>query len=161
MKTMAAVAALGAGAGFLVLGGAIGTSLGVIGGAAAATYCATRSDKVGDATRTAGGIAVKGVERAAELNQKHQVTAKMTQAGQQVAQRAVETNEKYKITDKISGVVSAAMQKAQQVEEKHHVTDKAASTVSRGFTKLSSMLDKRSSTSSSSGAAPSGGAAPQ
>mmetsp|Transcript_77312 Transcript_77312/g.151697 ORF Transcript_77312/g.151697 Transcript_77312/m.151697 type:complete len:283 (-) Transcript_77312:36-884(-) len=160
-KTVAAVAALGAGAGFLVLGSTIGTGLSIVGGAVAASYCATRSDKVGEATRAVGGLAVKGAEKAAELNEKHKVTDRMMEAGTAAAAKAKETDQKYGFSTKITTGVKAAVKAAQDFDEKHHATDKVAAGVSRGFSKISEALEKKpsvgSGSSSGAGGAPGAG----
>merc|ERR1719387_2962864 len=91
VKNMAAVAALGAVGGALVLGSTVGlTAVGAMGGAAAAGYAATRQDAVGDAARSAGGAALAGCEKAKELDQQHQITAKLTDVGGKAAARAKE-----------------------------------------------------------------------
>lgn len=158
VKTMAACAAMGAGAGFLVLGGAVGATISIVGGAAGAAYVATRNDKAGDAARAAGGVAIQGAQKAMELNERHRVSEKIADAGSKAVTRAKETDEKYGISTKIAGGVSSIARKASEVEQKHHVTDRVASGLSTGLSRISSALEKRSSTASSSSAAP--GAAP-
>ncbi|CAE8611647.1 unnamed protein product [Polarella glacialis] len=163
VKTLAAVAALGAAGGFVVLGSTIGLGVvGAVGGAAVAGYAATRSDKVGDLARGAGGLAVKGVDKAMDINREHDISGKFVDAGSKAVGTAKAVNEKYGISDKVGKGVGVAVSKAQQVEEKHNVTSKVAAGLSFGLGKLSSALDsatKAVSSSSSSGAASSAGTA--
>jgi len=153
VKALAACAALGAAGGFIVLGGVLGTSLSIAGGAAGAAYLATRQDKVGDAARSAGGVAIAGVEKARQLNEEHKVTEKITEAGSKAVNVAKNFDEKHQISSKVSQGVGKVLSKAQEIEEKHHVTDKVTSGISKGLGKLSSALDgvsKRTSTSQGS-----------
>jgi len=140
-KTLVACAALGAAGGFVVLGGVLGTSLSIVGGAAGVAYVATRQDKLGDAARSAGGMAIAGAEKAKQLNDEHKVTEKLADAGSKAFTAAKGFNEKHGITDKVSKGVGQVVSKAQEIEEKHHVTDKVASGLSKGFGRLSSALD--------------------
>jgi len=149
VKTFAACAALGAGAGFMVLGGAIG----VVGGAVAAGYMATRGDKAGDAARAAGGAGLTAASKAKELNDKHQVAQKATELGKQAFSSAKAADAKYGISTKIGQGVGAAMSKAKDIEQKHHVTDKVAGGISTGLGKLTSALSRPSSASGSAAGA--------
>merc|ERR1719210_2811605 len=136
---------MGAVGGAIVLGSTIGfVGVGAIGGAAAAAYCATRSDKVGEATRAAGGIALKAGEKAQQINQEHKITEKLADAGSKAVTKAQEVNNKYGITTKIAQGASQATAKAREIEEKHKVTDKVGGGVSKGLDKISSMLAKKS-----------------
>lgn len=143
VKTLGACAALGAGAGFLVLGGIVGPALAVVGGAAAAAGLATRSDAVGDAARSAGSAAVHGAEKASELNQKHKVVETLTECGKKAVERAKEVDEKHGIREKLMLGAQHVAAKASEIEQKHHVTDKVASGLGSAFSKLSSKLDKK------------------
>lgn len=145
VKTLAACAALGAAGGLIVLGSTVGLGVAAVGGAAGAAYLATRSDKVGEAARTAGGLAVQGAEKAQELNKEHKITDKLAEAGSKAVAMAKDMNERYGIADKVSQGVSTAVTKAKEIEEKHHVTTKIAAGLSAGLSKLSSALDKPSS----------------
>lgn len=153
MKTLAACAALGAGAGFIVLGGTVGVGVSVVGGAAAAGYAATRGDKVGDVTRKAGSFAIQGAEKAKELNDKHHITEKIADAGSKAVARAKEADQKYGITTKVADGFGVAVKKAGDFEQKHKVTDKVASGISAGLGKLTKALDRRPTSASSSGPA--------
>mmetsp|Transcript_15828 Transcript_15828/g.32074 ORF Transcript_15828/g.32074 Transcript_15828/m.32074 type:complete len:273 (-) Transcript_15828:50-868(-) len=151
-KTLAACAALGAAGGFVVLGGVLGTSLSIVGGAAGAAYVATRQDKLGDAARSAGGLAIAGAEKAKQLNEEHKVTEKITEAGSKAFTAAKGFDQKHGISDKVSQGVGKVVSKAQEIEEKHHVSDKVTAGLSKGLGKLSSALDgvaKRASGSQS------------
>lgn len=159
VKTLGACAAIGAVGGFVVLGGTIGASLSVLGGATAAAYVATRQDGVGDAARKAGSVAVAGAEKAQQINNEHKITEKITDVAQQGAAKAVEVNTKYGITDKVSAGVGAGVSKATEVNTKYDVTNKLASGLSSGLSKLSGALS--SSSSAAPGAAASGAAAPR
>jgi len=150
VKTLAAVTAMGAAGGAIVLGSTIGLTFSAIGGAAAAAYCATRNDKVGDAARSAGNVALAGVDKMAAINKEHKITDKMADAGAKAATTAKAVNDKYGITDKISKGVGAAVSKAQDIENKHHVTDKVATGMGKGLTKLTSALDSASKRASGS-----------
>jgi len=141
MKTMAAVTAVGAIGGAIVLGGALGmTTIGLVGGAATAGYCATRQDKVGETARSVGNAALSGVSKAQELNEQHQITSKLATAGSQAVSKAKEVNETYGITTKVSAATTAAVGKAKEIEEKHHVTEKVASGISKGLDGVTKML---------------------
>jgi len=152
IKTLAACAALGAGAGLLVLGSTVGATVAVVGGAAGAAYCATRSDKVGDAARGAGNIALQGVDKAKEINQKHDITGKITVAGTQAITVAKETDQKYGVSTKVSAGVGAAVKRASEFESKHKVTDKVVSGFAAGLGRISAALEKKSTPAASSAA---------
>lgn len=161
-KTMAACAALGAAGGFVVLGGVLGGGIAAVGGAAGAAYVATRQDKAGQAARSAGHVAVRGVEKAAELNREHQITTKIATVGNQAVTQAKAADQKYGVTDKVGKGVGAVMGKAQEIEQKHDVTGKVAKGFSAGLSKISSALEGRprnSTAGSSDGAAASAAAA--
>jgi len=152
-KTLAACAAMGAAGGFLVLGAIplMPGTVAAVGGAAAAGYCATRQDKIGDVARTAGGIAVGGVEKAVELNREHNITGKLADTTTKAVGCAKEVDSKYGISSKVMAGVSAAAGKAKEIEDKHNVTGKVAGGIAAGLGKVGSLLDKRSSTSGASG----------
>merc|ERR1719386_257871 len=101
----------------LVLGG----TLGLVAGAGAAAYAATRKDGVGDAARGVGNCAMTGANKAKELNDEHNITGKATAAAQAGIAKAKEVNEKHGITEKITAGVSKVTEKAKEIEEKHNV----------------------------------------
>lgn len=161
VKTMAAVAAMGAVGGAIVLGGTIGlTTIGAVGGAAGAAYAATRQDAVGNAARSAGGAALSGVAKAQELNEQHQITAKMADAGGKAVAKARAINEQHQITGKISSAASAVVSKGKEIDSKHKVTDKVAGGLAKGLDGISSLMGGRGSSSGASGGGYSGGAPP-
>mmetsp|Transcript_57206 Transcript_57206/g.69896 ORF Transcript_57206/g.69896 Transcript_57206/m.69896 type:complete len:278 (+) Transcript_57206:116-949(+) len=142
-KQLAAVAAVGAVGGAVVLGSALGlATVGAVGGAAAAGVAATRSDQVGDVARGVGAMAIKGYDKARDLDREHDISGKVMEAGSKAATTAGAINEKYGITDKVSKGVHAAVAKAQEVEEKHHVSSKVASGIAFGFSKAAQGFDK-------------------
>eukprot|EP00931_Biecheleriopsis_adriatica_P102107 TRINITY_DN77130_c0_g1_i1.p1 TRINITY_DN77130_c0_g1~~TRINITY_DN77130_c0_g1_i1.p1 ORF type:complete len:277 (+),score=76.66 TRINITY_DN77130_c0_g1_i1:108-938(+) len=143
-KQMAAVAAVGAVGGAVVLGSTLGCFMtaGAVGGAAVAGVAATRSDKVGEVARGVGALAVTGVEKAREINREHDISGKVVEAGSKAVSAASAVNEKYGIADKVTKGVSAAVSKAHEIEEKHHVTSKVASGVAFGLGKVAKGLDK-------------------
>eukprot|EP00405_Crypthecodinium_cohnii_P010522 CAMPEP_0206429404 /NCGR_PEP_ID=MMETSP0324_2-20121206/6220_1 /ASSEMBLY_ACC=CAM_ASM_000836 /TAXON_ID=2866 /ORGANISM="Crypthecodinium cohnii, Strain Seligo" /LENGTH=261 /DNA_ID=CAMNT_0053895077 /DNA_START=70 /DNA_END=855 /DNA_ORIENTATION=- len=143
VKTLGACAVVGAGAGFIVLGSTVGASLAIVGGAAGAAYCATRGDKVGDVARGAGDAALAGVDKARDLDNKHNLTGKAMDAGSKAVTAVKEADQKYGITQRLSMGAHAAAQKVSQIEEKHHVTDKVASGLAAGFGKISSAFEKK------------------
>jgi len=147
VKTLAGAAVLGGVGGFCVLGGAIG----VVGGAAAVAYVATRQDAAGNVARKAGDAVVSGGKKAQQLNEEHQITGKICDVGSAAAQRAKEVNSTYKISDRISVGVSTCVGMAKDIDEKHNVTDKVAHGFSKGLTKVSAAL---SGSSGSSGSKP-------
>lgn len=143
VKQMAAVAAVGAVGGAVVLGSALGlATVGAVGGAAAAGVAATRSDQVGDVARGVGAMAIKGYDKAREINREHDISGKVMEAGSKAVTTAGVINEKYGITDKVCKGVHAAVAKAQEVEEKHHVSSKVASGIAFGFSKAAEGFDK-------------------
>ncbi|CAJ1447251.1 unnamed protein product [Effrenium voratum] len=143
LKQMGAVAAVGAVGGAIVLGGTLGLGvIGAVGGAAAAGVAATRSDQVGEAARGVGSMAIKGVDKAREMDREHDISGKVMQAGSKAITTASTINEQYHITDKVSSGFHAAVAKAQEVEEKHHVTSKVASGVAFGLSKAAQGFDK-------------------
>ncbi|CAE7668470.1 yciC [Symbiodinium sp. CCMP2592] len=103
MKQMAAVAAVGAVGGAGVLGSTLGcfVTVGAVGGAAAAGMAATRSDKIGDAARGVGSMALKGVDKAREIDREHDITGKMAHAGTKAVETACTINQQYGIMDKV------------------------------------------------------------
>jgi len=141
VKQMAAVAAVGAVGGAVVLGSALGLAT-VVGGAAAAGVAATRTDQVGDVARGVGAMAIKGVDKARELDREHDISGKVMEAGSKAVTTAGAINEQYGITDKVSKGFHAAVAKAQEVEEKHHVTSKVASGIAFGFSKAAEGFEK-------------------
>eukprot|EP00928_Gymnodinium_smaydae_P012543 TRINITY_DN14545_c0_g5_i1.p1 TRINITY_DN14545_c0_g5~~TRINITY_DN14545_c0_g5_i1.p1 ORF type:complete len:274 (+),score=89.48 TRINITY_DN14545_c0_g5_i1:77-898(+) len=141
VKQLAAIAAIGAVGGGIVLGSALGlTTIGVVGGAAGATICATRADAVGDAARKAGSVAVAAGEKAVAVNKDHRITEKIGEVSSKAVHKAAEVNRSYGITDKLVKGASAAVSKGKAFEEKHHLTDKAAAGVVKGLDKVSSVL---------------------
>jgi len=151
MKQMAAVAAVGAVGGAVVLGSTLGcfVTVGAVGGDAAAGMAATRSDKIGDAARGVGSMALKGVDKAREIDREHDITGKMVHAGTKAVETACTINQQYGIMDKVSKGMSAAVAKAHEVEEKHHVTSKVASGLSLGFSKAAQGFEKLTEAASS------------
>mmetsp|Transcript_17968 Transcript_17968/g.41938 ORF Transcript_17968/g.41938 Transcript_17968/m.41938 type:complete len:280 (+) Transcript_17968:64-903(+) len=145
LKKIAAVAGLGAAAGFIVLGGILGGAFAVAAGGGAAAYAATRQDGIGNAARKAGEVTLDGVDKAADLNREHKITEKLAEAGRNAMDRAKEMNEKYKITEKAKAGMDAAVTKVQEVEAKHHVTDKVAAGFASGVEKISDALSKSNS----------------
>jgi len=135
-----------------VLGSTLGVGVGLVGGAAAAGYAATRGDRVGEAARKSGGIALSMVDRAKEINEKHHIAEKAMDAGGKAVAKAKETDEKYGISTKVSQGIGTAVRKVGEIEEKHKVTDKVASGISAGLGRLSQLLEKRSTGASSSAA---------
>lgn len=151
MKTMAAVAAIGAVGGAFVLGGALGLPImGAVGGASGAAYVATRQDVAGQAARQVGGAALTGVSKAQELNEQHQITAKMADAGGKAVAQAKAINEQHGITSRLSTAAGAVVSKGKEIEEKHNVTSKLAGGLAKGLDGVSSLMG-RSSTSSTPG----------
>lgn len=153
VKTIGAVAAMGAVGGFMLLGGTIGAPLAVLGGATGAAYCATRQDGVGDAARKVGGVAIAGGERAQALNNEHNITGKVADVVQKAGRRSMEVNEKYQITNKVGAGINAGASTAQDVDEKYNVTGKVASGFSAVLSRLSIALSGPSA--AASGAEPS------
>lgn len=157
VKTMAAVAAMGAVGGAIVLGGTVGfTAIGAVGGAAAAGYAATRNDQIGQVARAAGGTALSGVSKAQELNDQHQITAKMADAGGKVASKAQAVNEQHQITAKLSAAGGTVVNKGKQIEEKYNITGKVAGGLAKGLDGVSSLMGGKKSSSVASGAQASG-----
>lgn len=154
VKTLGAVAVMGAGAGLLVLGSTVGLAAGAIGGAAGAAYCATRQDKVGDAARSAGGVAVNAAGKAKEINEKHQITDQIKDTGSKAFCAAKDADSKYGVSKTISDGVGAFFRRASELEQKHKITDKVAGGFSAGLGRIQSTLDKKGSTGSA-GTAPS------
>jgi len=122
MKTMAAYAALGAGAGFLVLG----STVAVVGGAAGGAYLATRQGNAGEAVRAAGDFAMAGADKAMELSSKHEIPQKIAEAGNKAFVAAKSTDEKYCLTDKVVKGMGAVVQKGKEMDEKHCLTERVA-----------------------------------
>lgn len=152
VKTLAACAALGAAGSCVVLGGTLGLGIAAAGGAAAAGYAATRSDKIGDAARTAGGLAITAADKAVALNREHHLTEKALETGGKAVEAAKLADQKYGITDKAQKAAGAALSKAQEVEQKHQVTSKVASGLAFGMGKISAALDGAISKGQASGA---------
>lgn len=155
VKTLAACAALGAGAGLMMLG-----PVGAVAGAVGAGYVATRQDKAGEVARSAGGLGVAAVTKAKEINDQHQISTKVVEAGKHGFAAAKEADTKYGVTTKISSAASTAMAKGREIEQTHHVTDKVASGFSKGLTKLTAVLATTGNAGTASTSGASGSAAP-
>eukprot|EP00439_Symbiodinium_sp_Y106_P052182 s1137_g6.t6 len=66
-----------------------------------AGMAATRSDKIGDAARGVGSMALKGVDKAREIDREHDITGKMVHAGTKAVETACTINQQYGIMDKV------------------------------------------------------------
>jgi len=154
VKTLAACAALGAVGGAIILGGTVGFAVtGAVGGAAAAGYAATRNDGIGQAARTAGGVALSGAAKAQELNEQHQITAKLADAGGKTVAKAQAINEQHQITSRASVAGGAALDKAKAIDGKYNVTGKLAGGFAKGLDGVSSLMGGKQSAASGAAAA--------
>jgi len=104
----------------------------------------------GQAARQVGGAALTGVSKAQELNEQHQITAKMADAGGKAVAQAKAINEQHGITSRLSTAAGAVVSKGKEIEEKHNVTSKLAGGLAKGLDGVSSLMG-RSSTSSTPG----------
>merc|ERR1712032_607308 len=125
-KILVACAAIGALGGALVLGAVVGLTVSTVGGAAAASFCATRQNRVGVVTRKAGGVAVSGIEKAKQFNEQHGITEKLADASSQAVGKVRQVNERFGITEKVSHGVGVIASRAQEVEQRHHVGEMIA-----------------------------------
>jgi hypothetical protein len=155
VKVVAATAAVGAACSFMILGGAIGTTFAVVGGAGAAAYATSRDDKIGEAARKVGQVTLAGVDKAKAIDEEHHLTEKAATAAKTGVAKAREVDAKYGISDKVSTGAGAAFSKIKAIEEKHQLTDKVAAGVGKGLTRASRVLSKDSDVADSgaSGAA--------
>lgn len=140
VKTLGAAAACGAVGGFIVLGGILGTTIAVAGGAAGMAYAATRKDEVGDAARGLGNMTLAGASKVKEIDHEHNLTGKAKDLGSAAVSKAKEINDKHGITDKVKDGTSKAVAKAKEIEEKHNVTGKVAAGLSKGMAKATDIL---------------------
>lgn len=74
--------------------------------------------------REGGRVIVKGVNKAAELNEKYDVTGRVYEAAAATATKAAEINQKYKVTETVSNGVSSAYTKAKQANQDHKILEK-------------------------------------
>eukprot|EP00397_Hematodinium_sp_SG-2012_P033472 GEMP01035767.1.p1 GENE.GEMP01035767.1~~GEMP01035767.1.p1 ORF type:complete len:271 (+),score=71.81 GEMP01035767.1:171-983(+) len=149
-KVVAAAAGIGAVGGLVVLGTIFGGGVGIIAGAGAGAYAATRSDKVGEVARSAAGGAISTVHKAKDFNEKHELTGKALTLGQSIWSKAKEVNEKHDITGKVAHGAAATAAKAKEVNEKYKITDKAGGAMSSGMEKASEKLSRVSRKSDTS-----------
>jgi len=138
MKTVAVYAALGAGAGFLVLGGTVA----VVGGAAGGAYLATRQGNAGEAVCAVGDFAKAGAHKTMELNEKYCLTDKVVKGMGAVVQKGKEMDEKHCLTERVAKGVDVVVQKGKEIDEKHGVADKVTQGVSVVLQKGQEIDDK-------------------
>eukprot|EP00899_Mesostigma_viride_P020870 jgi/Mesvir1/28785/Mv09262-RA.1 len=124
-KPVAGAAAVAAVAG-AVLVGPMTAVASAVGGA----YLATREDSAGEIARSVGSAAVGTVEKAREINARHQLGEKAVAAAHAVGRSVAEANQKYQVTEKVGAALQKGMGKAKELEEKHNLTERAASAVS-------------------------------
>mmetsp|Transcript_9649 Transcript_9649/g.13102 ORF Transcript_9649/g.13102 Transcript_9649/m.13102 type:complete len:255 (+) Transcript_9649:213-977(+) len=141
MSTMAATAAVGGAVGFLVAGPMLAMA-----GAGAAAYAATRSDSVGDAARSTGQGAVKGFERAKQLDQEHHITEKARSAASAGIEKAKEMNTKYNILGSLSNAFNSGVEKAKEIEAKHNVSSRVGGAMSSGLDSVTKALGSTGNT---------------
>lgn len=119
LETLGSCAAVGAGAGLILLGG----PLAAIGGAAGAVYMACRGDQAGDIARAAGGVGLVGAERAKELNNTYKITDQLMVVGGQTIAAAKNAEDTYHITDQVTQAATATIAAARNAENTYHITE--------------------------------------
>jgi len=142
VKTVASCAAMGAGAGVIVLGSTIGAPIALVGGAAAAGYVAMRKDRAGESARVAGSKGLAAAAVAKDLNEKHRLTQKLITAGKAAgsagmtaAVKAKEFNERHQVVEKVKYASKEAWAKAKETNTKYEITTKIGAGVSSAVAK--------------------------
>jgi len=142
VKTVASCAAIGAGAGVVVLGATIGAPLALVGGAAAAGYVAMRTDRTGETARAAGSKGLAAAAAAKDLNEKHRLTEKLCSAGRAAgsagltaAVKAKDFNERHQVSEKVKCASKDAWANAKETNTKFEITTKIRAGVSSAVAK--------------------------
>lgn len=150
-KVIAAAAGIGAVGGLILLGPIVGSSLGIVAGAAAVGYASTRDDKVGNVARSAASTASDGVMATKKFNDDHNISGKAVALGQNAWTRAKEVNEKHDITGKVERGAGKTVAAVKGVNEKFKITDKAGAMISSGLDKANAKLSRNSAPAASTG----------
>jgi hypothetical protein len=137
-QTLSACVVIGAGLGFLVLGGA----LGVITGAVTLGLMATRQDTAGAVVRSAGEVGLDMQAKAIDLNEKHHITEKLFEAGVSATTAAQALDEKYSISQKVGQGLENAGHRIMEIEKEYHVTDKVAEGIAGSAQRVTDILSR-------------------
>ena len=152
-RVVAGAAAVGAGAGFALLG-----PVSAVVGAGAMAYGTTRRDGVGSACSGAGKLAANAYSSVKRWNREHAVTTKAAAACATGAKAVKKLDDEYKIREKTAKAVTGTARAASEFNEKHGVTKKIGEGVSVGLdvvTKKLGGVDARDEASSEGARLPS------
>jgi hypothetical protein len=147
-KAALGAAAVGAVIGTLLIGPITGVVV-----AGAALYASTRSDKIGDATRSTGSAAVSVYGKTVEAAEKYHVREKVGAATEATMKKAHEINEQYKVTEHIQSATKEIARGAQELDQKYDITGKTASFLQAGAKATASALSKLTDSSSTTATA--------
>jgi len=137
-KTLAVYAAVGAGAGFLVLG----STLAIVGGAAGGAYLATRQGNAGEVAEKITEAGNKALAAANSTDEKLGLTDKFTKGIDVVVQKGKEIDEKHNLSDKVAKSVDVVIQKGREVDDKHSFSDRIAKGVDAAVQKGKAIDDR-------------------
>lgn len=132
---MAGAAAVGAAAGFMVMG-----PVTAVAAAGAAVYATTRRDTAGELARSTGIAAASTATAVKKFNDEHDITGKVWKAGEAAAIKAKEVNVKYGISTKVAAAASSGYQAAAEFEKKNNVTSKVGTALSSGLDRFTKMV---------------------
>ena len=143
-STLAGAAAVGAVAGFCVLGPISG-----IVAAGAMAYGTTRKDSVGMFSRTAGRAAASTYSSLKRWNKDYKITEKATRAVVTTGKAVKKLDDDYKITEKTSKAVAATGRAAVDFNEKHQVSRRVGEGVSSGLDAVTAAVGAKTKNSDS------------
>jgi hypothetical protein len=144
-STLAGAAAVGAVAGFCVLGPITGVVA-----AGAMAYGTTRKDSVGMFSRTAGRAAASTYSSLKRWNKDYKITEKATRAVVTTGKAVKKLDDDYKITEKTSKAVAATGRAAVDFNEKHQVSRRVGEGVSSGLDAVTAAVGAKTSTTKNS-----------
>jgi len=143
-STLAGAAAVGAVAGFCVLGPITGVVA-----AGAMAYGTTRKDSVGMFSRTAGRAAATTYSSLKRWNKDYKITEKATRAVVTTGKAVKKLDDDYKITEKTSKAVAATGRAAVDFNEKHQVSRRVGESMSSGLDAVTAAVGAKTSTKNS------------
>ena len=125
--------AIGATTTALVLGTlVIGPVTGIV-VAGAALYATTRSDSIGNVSRSIGHASVASYRKSVEVANQYQIGEKLQTAYTATVNKASEIDREYKLTEKATSISKDIASKAKEADAKYKITENVSSAISRGF----------------------------
>lgn len=144
-STLAGAAAVGAVAGFCILGPITGVVA-----AGAMAYGTTRKDSVGMFSRTAGRAAASTYSSLKRWNKDYKITEKATRAVVTTGKAMKKLDDDYKITEKTSKAVAATGRAAVDFNERHQVSRRVGEGVSSGLDAVTAAVGAKTPTTKNS-----------